>query len=162
VRKESNILFCRRAHLPPQWNEPPEWKALYKLMVEQYYNAFGYNCSLSATFQQHFVDMHSTLKNGIRGLLLVEGAPKGPTTYVDGDDEVEDFAASLESPLSSKKGEVCSGENYHHSATLMQRRVNDDDHASVLVLVLVTGCSLILSIRSFKHSARRKNCQECR
>ena len=36
--------------------------------------------------------------------LLVVSAPKCPTKYVDGDDEVEDFAASLKAHLSSKKG----------------------------------------------------------
>jgi hypothetical protein len=45
-----------------------EWKALYKLMVGQYNNAFGYNCKPLATLQSHFVDMYSAFKNGIRGL----------------------------------------------------------------------------------------------
>jgi hypothetical protein len=61
-----------------------ELKALYKLMVEQYYNAFGYNCRPLATLQSHFVNLYSAFKNGIRGLLLVTGAPKIPAKYVNG------------------------------------------------------------------------------
>ncbi len=81
-----------------------EWKALYKLMVGQYHNAFGYNCRPLATLQSYFVDLYSVIKNGIRGILLVTGTPKFPAKYFNGNDELEDYAAALESHLSSKKG----------------------------------------------------------
>ena len=44
----------------------PEWKSLYKLMVEQYYKINGYNMRPSSMLQSHFVDMYSAFKNGIR------------------------------------------------------------------------------------------------
>jgi hypothetical protein len=59
----------------------PEWKWLYKLMVEQYYNAYGYNTRPSATLQSHFVDLYGAFKNGIRELSVVVGAPKCPAKY---------------------------------------------------------------------------------
>jgi hypothetical protein len=55
-----------------------EWKSLYKLMVEQYYNAHGYNTRPSAMLQSHFVDLYGAFNNGIRGLSVVVGAPKCP------------------------------------------------------------------------------------
>jgi hypothetical protein len=56
----------------------PEWKSLYKLKVEQYYNAYGFNTRPLAMLQSHFVDLYGAFKNGIRGLSVVVGALKAP------------------------------------------------------------------------------------
>jgi hypothetical protein len=51
------------------------------------------------------VDVYGAFKSGIRGLSLVAGAPACPTKYNDGEIEVEDYVAALESYLTtSKKG----------------------------------------------------------
>jgi hypothetical protein len=71
----------------------PEWKSLYKLMVEQYYNLnpHFYSSRPSMMLQSHFVDLYGAFKSGIRGLSLVAGAPACPTKYNDGEIEVEDY-----------------------------------------------------------------------
>jgi hypothetical protein len=82
----------------------PEWKSLYKLMVEQYYKTYGYNVRPSSKLQSHFVDMYSAFKNGIRGLSVVVGAPKCPIKFDNDAGEVEDFVNALEAHLTTKKG----------------------------------------------------------
>jgi hypothetical protein len=82
----------------------PEWKSLYKLMVEQYYKIYGYNVRPSSMLQSHFVDMYSAFKNGIRELSVVVSAPKCLIKFDNDASEVEDFVNALDAHLTTKKG----------------------------------------------------------
>jgi hypothetical protein len=105
--EEHTYLLSGMKIIPNSFNASEsllKWKSLHKLMIEQYYNPYGYNSRPSATLQSHFVDLYSTFKNGIRGLSLVAGATACATKYNDSEIEVEDYVASLESYLTTKKG----------------------------------------------------------
>jgi hypothetical protein len=105
--EEHTYLLSGMKIIPNSFNASeslPEWKSLHKLMVEQYYNPYGYNLRPSATLQLHFVDVYSAFKTGIRGLSLVVGVPACPMKYNNNEIEVKDYVASLESYLTTTKG----------------------------------------------------------
>jgi hypothetical protein len=72
-----------------------EWKKVYKAMVKGYYMNLGLMPCQSTTLQSHFVDIHSGLKPGIHGLLLLVGSPKCPVKFDIDNAEVQSCCTFL-------------------------------------------------------------------
>jgi hypothetical protein len=72
-------------------------------MVEGYYGKLGSGRS-SVTLQSHFVELYSAFKNGIRGLSMLVGAPKYPSSIDVDATEFDNYVANLvEFLLNNKK-----------------------------------------------------------
>jgi len=63
-----------------------EWKKVYSTMVVEYCTVVGVQARQSTTLQSHFVELYGGLKQGIRELSLIAGAPKCPLVKFNGDD----------------------------------------------------------------------------
>ncbi len=68
-------------------------------MCEEYYAKVGVPVRQSVTLQSHFVELYSGFKNAIRGLSLIVGAPKCPSSFVNDDTEVNNYIDNLQEYL---------------------------------------------------------------
>lgn len=72
-------------------------------MCEEYYAKVGVPVRQSVTLQSHFVELYSGFKNAIRGLSLIVGAPKCPSSFVNDDTEVNNYIQNLQEYLLNSK-----------------------------------------------------------
>jgi hypothetical protein len=76
-------------------------------MVEEYYHTIGFPPRQSATLQNHFIELYSAFKLGIRTTSLVAGSMRYPSVFVKGEQETDDYVQSLAALL------VSDGKRFH-------------------------------------------------